>query len=212
MKRREAGFPWLELLFGLLLAGLVVLCLTDSIREAELDYGNRLHEGGPELGTVGMDEYLDRIRELRDCTAVITVKDIGGYCTPPEALRALKDLGFDRADELGATGYRSFIGIWSDGEMLYQEIGENRASAWGQYVGGQYVYAFSATWGTGNLGEIFVNQVQYAVNNRGYNIVVFDHRNRTLIDSVAYDVYVPDVPVYRLVDGEPALIASTVKE
>ncbi|MEY8444314.1 hypothetical protein AALA52_08730 [Lactococcus ileimucosae] len=49
----------------------------------------------------------------------------------------------------------------------------------------------------GNRAEIIVDGIDYAVNKRGVNIVVFDFVAKKLIDSVAFDMHDPEMKVYR---------------
>ena len=40
-----------------------------------------------------------------------------------------------------------------------------------------------------NACSIMINGVEYAQNGRGINIVIFDHVNSTVVDSVVFDTW-----------------------
>lgn len=202
---------WLEFIFGILIIIVVLLSVKNSVHEIKIDYGKNLAQSSIELGTVSMDEYFEKIKSFDDCTAIITVKDIQGHFTTQAMTDELKTMGFDGTSTLLDGKYHSFIGIWSSGKVIYQKIGEEEDIAHGQFLGNHYIYAESAI-GSSGRGDIYIDNIQYAVNNRGFNIVVIDNQADALIDSVAYDVYVSDIPVYRLFDGVVTLIDSTEKE
>ena len=208
----KAKLYWLEIIFGALIGIVILLSITNSVKYVQIDYGKHLQSSNIEIGNLGMDEYLRKVEELKDCTAIIVVKDIQGYCTTTETIDEMKNMGFDQADVLLNKEYHSFIGIWYDGQVVHQQIGGDEAISFGQYMeAGHYVFAKSATWSSGNTGDIYIDDVQYSVNGRGYNIVILDNE-WNLIDSVSYDVYVEDIPLYRKVDGAVMLISSTIEK
>lgn len=205
-------FAWLEILFCILLMVVIILSASNSVHRVQVKIEKALPQSDIQLGTVGFAEYIEEIKKLDNITLIITVKDIQGFFTSQKMIDELKSLGFDQADILMEQTYHSFIGIYSNQTMLYQQVGGDEAISFGQYVNEHYIYAKSATWSSGNTGDIYIDDVKYDVNSRGFNLVVIDNINDELIDSVAYDVYVEDIPMYRFVDGETTYIASTGKE
>lgn len=199
---------WLEIIFAILIALIIILSVRNSVHEVKIDYGKNLEQSDIQIGNMNMADYIEKIRGL-DCTAIFVVKDIQGYFISKGDVDALKSLGFDQADILLDQEYHSFIGIWSSGRVIYQCVGGNEAITYGQFLDGHYIYTKSATWSSGNTGSIYIDDVQYAVNNRGFNIVTINNADYKLIDSVAYDVYLEDVPIYRLLNGEITYIEST---
>lgn len=47
-----------------------------------------------------------------------------------------------------------------------------------------------------------IDGVDYAVNRRGLNIVVFDTQNFKVIDSVVFDTHATGIPCYHLSDDK----------
>ena len=187
-------------IFGV--AVIVVLYLTASntlwsAGHIPIDYGKKLEQSNMKITSTQMDDYLKEIQKIKNVTTVIVVKDIQGYCLTQDIVDELENMGFDRADTLLEESYHSFIGILNNGEVVYQQIGGDENIFFGGFVDEHYVYAVSATYSTGNIGEVYVDDVSYAVNNRGFNIVTFSNEDDTLYDSVAYDAYVEGIPAYR---------------
>lgn len=203
---------WLEIIFTIFVLIVIFLSITNSVHDIEIVNEKMMPQREEKIGNYDFVNYIERIKQLDNCTVVIAVKDIQGFCTSQEMADALKSLGFGQADILLDKSYHSFIGIYSNGEAVYQCVGGDEAITFGQMVGNQYIYVKSATYLAGNMAEIYVDDVSYAVNNRGFNIVVFDNKEKELIDSVAYDVYVEDIPIYRRENNEIIYAESTVKE
>lgn len=200
---------WLELIFAILISMVVVLSVKNSVKPLPIEHGKHLEQSDIGFGNQNMAAYIQEIQSFGDCTAIFVVKDIQGYFLSADDVEALKGLGFDQAGTLMNQEYHSFIGIWSAGEVAYQCVGGDEAITYGQFLNDHYVYTKSATYQFGNSGEIWIDDVQYAVNNRGFNIVTIRNSDFRLIDSVAYDVYVENVPIYRLADGAVMFVEST---
>lgn len=78
------------------------------------------------------------------------------------------------------------------GELLYENLGtkDKEPSAWKGDIDGLSINIVSKVWNNGNWSEIKINGIDYSVNARGLNIVVFDKQSRILVDSVAFDTHV----------------------
>ena len=204
---------WLEIIFACVLVFVMILSVTSSVHVIDTEqYKKHLQKSSIELGTASMDEYLAEIEKLSDCTAIIVVKNIENF-HEPKMIDALKSMGFKNIDVLSDyTKYHSFIGIWSDGKVIYEEFGENEPITYGQKTGSHYIYAMSTTPSSGNAGYIYIDDVRYSVNYSGFNIVTIDNKNDALIDSVAYNTNEADIPLYRLENKKAVKIISTREE
>lgn len=211
MKRLNVDFLksiWLEIIFGVFIIIVIVQSLKNSVQYVSIDYGKHLQDSDIELGNISLTDYLKKIREI-DCTVIIVVKDIQGYYIDQNIIEALNGLGFNDTGVLLNEEYHSFIGIYSSGEVVFQQIGGDEAISHVDFIKNHYITTKSATWNSGNVADIYVDDVQYSVNNRGFNIVVIDNQTDKLIDSVSYDVCVENIPIYRLIDGNITWITST---
>lgn len=203
---------WLEIVFIILVLTVIYFSIKNSVYDIKIVNEKVMPQREEKIGNYDFVNYIERIKQVDNCTVVLAVKDVQGYCTSQKMADALKSLGFGQADILLDNSYHSFIGVYSNGEVAYQCIGGDEKITFGQMVGNQYIYVKSATYSAGNVAEIYVDDVSYAVNSRGFNIVVFDNKEKVLIDSVAYDVYVEDIPIYRRENNEIIYVESTVKE
>ncbi|NCA93513.1 hypothetical protein EOM82_09885 [bacterium] len=62
---------------------------------------------------------------------------------------------------------------------------------------GNTISVTSAALNVGNISEIFFNEMNYAVNNRGLNIVVINNNSNKVIDSVCIDTHIYPYKFYR---------------
>lgn len=200
---------WLEMIFVIIIIIVVILSVKNLIHNVTIVNENVMSQSSTHMETTDFCSYIENIKRLDNCTMIIAVKDVQGYYTNQDMVDELISLGFDKSGILLENTHHSFIGIWSNGEVVYQDIGGDEAITFGRLVGKQYIYVKSATWSAGNIAEIYIDDVSYAVNSRGFNIVTFDNAKKELIDSVAYDVYVEEIPVYCLIDDKVTLLKST---
>ena len=63
-------------------------------------------------------------------------------------------------------------------------------------VSGHEIKVWSKPWRNGNMASIQLDGMEYAVNKRGINIVLYDPHENKVIDSVAYDAHTNDKKFY----------------
>lgn len=114
---------WLELFFSVLLAVVVVASALGFVRDIPVNHGRPLKQSDQKISETNLSKYLQEIERLHDCTAIICVKDIQGYPIPEDALEELKGMGFANTATLSEKDYHSFIGIWPNGKVVYEQIG-----------------------------------------------------------------------------------------
>ena len=201
---------WPEILCVTMFILILFASVKNVVKPVQISYGKELET---ELNDVdvaeSMSDYLERQLYNTDATIVITVKDIQGYNTESEFFNILESVGVQEIDILALEEYHSFIAVISHGQVIFQKVGGDELISVGQDIDNHYVFARSATLNAGNTGEVYIDNVQYAVNGRGFNIVVADLTNNKLIDSISYDVYLEDIPEYRLNNGSLIELGST---
>lgn len=206
---------WLEFIFFLFILISVVVGFQNLWKDAEFfayNNPNMLSTGMTGISEKSLEDYIGRIASIKNCTAIFTVKDIPGPYLSQEVIDQFRQLGFEQTGLLMGNGYRSFIGIYSNGNVVCQHIGGDEQIQFGDEVNGLYIVAKSGTWGHGNTGTIYINDVSYSVNSRGINIVVVDNKNNLIIDSICFDTYKEDIPSYRLKDGKIVLVSERTKK
>ena len=203
---------WLEIIFIIFDFIVIILSIKNSVHDIEIVNEKTMPQSEKKIGDYDFVNYIEKVRQLNNCTVIIAIKDIQGQFINQEMTNVLKSLGFIQADALLDESYHSFIGVYANGDEIYHCIGGDEAITFSQMIGNQYVYIKSATWSTGNIAEIYVDDVSYALNRRGFNIVVFDNQENELIDSVSYDTHVEDILMYRRENKEIVCVEEVVKE
>ena len=103
-------------------------------------------------------------------------------------INRLELLGFKNLNELLEKENHSFAGIIEDGKAVFQQVGAaDEAIMYEGEIDGTPFYLESKTYQYGNLASIRVNGIEYAVNRRGLNIVVYRNSTQEVIDTVAFD-------------------------
>ena len=194
--KKACKFPF-EIVFILLIILTIIIssfCLIDCI---PLSYGkSRLICIQSDIDPTNIREYLERMSS--DHTVIIVLKDTQPQFVTDEMIEQLKDLGFKDVDLLEENAFHSYIGILSKGRIIYEQVGSDEMITFGDAIDKHYVVAQSGTYNDGYTGEIYIDTIQYAPNISGLNIVTVDLEKNELIDSVGYDVFAEDTPVYRL--------------
>lgn len=140
--------------------------------------------------TTSLTDYLDRLYELEEehgLMVFMTVRGKAGGGLSVKNTEQLQALGFDGTDLLLDDGYHTFIGVSSGHESLYESIGGDGADRYEGTIKGLETGLISATKHRGNQASVSLGGVEYALNQRGLNIVVYDPETSFVIDSVAFD-------------------------
>ena len=146
---------------------------------------------------IDMETYLSEVSRLDDCTVFLTVKDTPGKLSD-ESLRQMKRMGVDHTSEFNDDEKHSFTGIIRDGEFIYQNIGDEDEVLQYDYAMGECtVHMESKPSSYGNMASVKINDTEYAVNNRGWNIVVYNNKTYEVMDSVAFDTASEQYRCYR---------------
>lgn len=146
-------------------------------------------------------EYLDYLAG-KDCSILVSVQDTVGNYLSPEITQRMKNLGFTvPMDDMLDKKRHCFIGVLINGDPVFQQIGGDDHIYYDaeQLIAGRDVHMQSATWKQGNVAVIDIGLGKYSAHGRGFNIVVYDHKADRVIDSVAFDTYLEDIPCKRKV-------------
>jgi len=144
--------------------------------------------------------YLERLSEFDKgkYSVFLAVKDIQGFALNQEMCEQLKKLGFDRADTLLEWEYHSFAGVLGDGGIVYQQVGEgDEPSRYEGMVNGHALAIDSMTLHGGNKAYISIDGIDYSIDLRGFNIVVYDNEDGQIVDTVNFDTHIAEIPCTR---------------
>ncbi|MFV0527409.1 MAG: polysaccharide pyruvyl transferase family protein [Lachnospiraceae bacterium] len=139
----------------------------------------------------------------------IAVKDIVGHHVSlyQDALHAL---GL-QADYVNNNGWNGYTALISHGEVLHEKmagIGED-SEVTRELSENLTVKLLSSPCNSQNVASILVNEVEHAVNRRGFNIVVIDPVTNLIVSSASFDTHIDpkEAPAMNGQDG--ASIHST---
>lgn len=151
------------------------------------------------------NEYLRKLQKLKNHMVIISVKDTIGFYVGEDNYILLNELGgvsLSKQSELNNS--RGYVAIVADSKLLFEKKEEKDMSVQYKSIQNQIeLDVFSSPYRSCNMSSIVVNRMEYAVNHRGFNIVVIDIKGNCVVDSVAFDTQVKGDPCYRnYADGQ----------
>ncbi len=140
-------------------------------------------------------EYLPMLAENRQYSIFITIRDDGTRQIDSEIQGMLADLGLE---ETLPGHYRwSYYAVLIPGEDKIEEISEEELSRTGTLPDGAD-YSLISQGGLSGAGggagryltcSVKINDIEYAVQRIGLNIVVYDNEHSVVVDSVEFNTY-----------------------
>lgn len=126
----------------------------------------------------------------------ISVKDTPGFWINEIIANEINRLGIKT--NLANQHWHGYLGVICNGEVLLDKLGDMNENL-EEYLDvlGLPIHLVSKCYNTGNISEISICGINYSVNNRGLNFVVWDTKERRVIDSVCYDTHKESVPCSR---------------
>jgi [citrate (pro-3S)-lyase] ligase len=141
-------------------------------------------------------QYVELLKNnSRKFVIILVVKDAVALTTTHK-----KDI-FDRICEIGfdvnlnGSFRHSYIGIMDCGELLFEKIAKIEEEPI-DYTDALFEIK-SQGYKAGNLSSAKINGREYAINNIGLNIIIYDNENNLLIDSVAVNMLHPQIVMRR---------------
>lgn len=139
-----------------------------------------------EIGPGGLYKYLQNF--CRDGLIVlVAVKDEASGSLTPEARQALIDMGFT---DVGVLGHQSsYCAAVEDGVVTEQQVSQSGDEP--TTIVHKWYTISSAGYRAGNYASIIIDDngysADYALNSRGFNIVVYNPRLDIVVDRAAFD-------------------------
>lgn len=150
--------------------------------------------------TNSFPDYLDLLKEIeekKDIMVFLAVKGMPGEKLSVDNSAQLQALGFHDTDVLLDEGFHTFLGVSRKNESLYEALGGNGSDQYKGEIDSIGVSLTSAAKNRGNEASVKIGGVEYALNQRGFNIVVYDPENHVVLDSVAFDTKKAGIPCTR---------------
>lgn len=139
--------------------------------------------------------YLTEIMQNEDYSIFISVQDEAANSFNNDVRNVLDTIGLHALSELQ---YRdSYIGIISKGTVVMEErshAAEPLYEEWGDFT------IISGGMDSGNVSSCIFDEINYSIEKRGINIVVYDNGLGQVIERALFDTYdnVPVIPTYSL--------------
>lgn len=177
-------FETSELSLREVLSGTLKLYATDS-RNVEHEF----YETGENEFTLTHSDisgYLNMLSKLEDVTVLIGVKDEASSGIDNEALKAFEKMGLQCS--LYGKPDSSYIAVAGNGRNI-ETAANHELNYSGSFNDGTGFSVISGSLHYGNVCSIVIGDKEYAVNKRGFNIVVYDEATGRVMDSRVFDVY-----------------------
>lgn len=143
-----------------------------------------------------IDTYLNYLALMKEHYSIfIAVNNDASSCLNDDIINGFRKLGlsFDLKGKYGS----SYLAVISPND-LYEEIGYKQLDAKGTIRDGIVRYNItSAGKDFGSSCSIQIEDVEYAVNSKGLNIVVYNNLTKRVIDDVCFDTSSPELSSLR---------------
>lgn len=131
-------------------------------------------------------KVIKKLHNTKGKLVLFSVKDEASKSLTPDFISEMQKLGL--SFPLKECYQSSYIAAIKDGEILTEEISDEKLS-YQTEIENISLEVISAGYNSGNTASIKINNVEYAVNQRGLNIVVYDTEENRVVDSVCIDTY-----------------------
>ena len=181
-----------------------VLSNVDTIlRTYEPPLPQQIDERGQLIST-----YLDSLAD-ENIVAVIAVSDSASAAFCDAMAESFQRIGlYVNLQYHHRLGYAAIL---SDGQVIFEQLAENRTDTiyYDTTIGDVSFSVTSAGFDALNLASIKINGVEYALNNRGLNIVIYDKNAEAVIDSFSVDTH-EGLIMHRGAVAEPRVFQAKV--
>lgn len=144
-------------------------------------------------------DYLEK--EKHNLTIIMAIRDTPGSKMSPDILIRLQNLGFHT---LYTELWRMYIGIVDRGNTIldYRAPEKEDTIVHKGNIDGHVLEVCSSSWRRENVASILIDKIEYAINLRGVNLVVYNNKTKSVSASVVYDShdnlsYYRNIPLLR---------------
>lgn len=134
--------------------------------------------------------YIDAITKIKEhILLIIAVKDTVGMMLSADLAEKIYSLGMKT--NLCAQHWHSYIAVINKGKVMTDNLSEGEESlSYDTVLDGVNLSVFSSIYKKENMARIVLNGIDYAVNSRGLNFVIYDWESGKVIDSVCFDTHI----------------------
>lgn len=150
-------------------------------------------------GITDIHRYIEKVSCLKNSIIILAVKDTLGCELNGEVAAEWRKLGIRK--DLSNKHWRGYLYIRNGTKRAVEMMGEpDQSVAYSGKIDGHAIQIKSAPWNDGNAAEIIIDGKDYAVNQRGINIVIYDKKYHAIADAVCFDTHRKDFVCTRLAD------------
>ncbi len=150
-------------------------------------------------GITDIHRYIEKVSCLKNSIIILAVKDMLGCELNGEVAAEWRKLGIRK--DLSNKHWRGYLYIRNGTKRAVEMMGEpDQSVAYSGKIDGHAIQIKSAPWNDGNAAEIIIDGKDYAVNQRGINIVIYDKKYHAIADAVCFDTHRKDFVCTRLAD------------
>ncbi len=132
------------------------------------------------------ESYLDELDEENNLIVITACGDVTRGMTD-SAMQELQQLGL-QVDLRELNPGSSYLAVINDGNVIVENVSSESAIEYAGIIDECLIYAQSAGYFLGNYAVININNLKYCLDQNGLNIVSFDTKNNTLVDSIVFNV------------------------
>jgi hypothetical protein len=138
--------------------------------------------------TMKRDEITDYLPKLDNPNylVMVSVRDEASSKINDEIARELSGLGLRK--DLRGKYCQSYIAVIDSGSVVYEDL-QNARIKYAEVFDDVSLEVVSAGFEVGNVSEIKINGSNYSKNSRGLNIVIYNKKEKAVVDSVAFDTF-----------------------
>lgn len=161
---------------------------TDAQWETSSDYYANIKKNCDLTKIDDMRVYLSNLRDER-YTVFMCIKDEGVNSLNDDIKECLRDLGLTSNFDKENAYRKSYYAIIDQDGVIEQMSDRLLETSGSMREGREWYKIISAGNKVGNKCSINISGKEYAMNSRGFNIVVYDNDLKKVIDSVVFDTY-----------------------
>ncbi len=153
-------------------------------------------EYDPYFATItDITEYLNRvIARKHDVIVAIAIRDTAGFFVDDEIYEKMRQIGF--INDLRDKHWYGYVGL-SGNKYIGEKLEKCGVAEYQDIIKNKNIQLISKSYMNGDIAQIIIDGVDYAINKRGLNIVLLSKRDLKVIDSVCFDTHTREKICYR---------------
>ena len=157
--------------------------------KTKVSFSNVINDPVKHLDKVtAFEEYIYRLSRAHDLIVFISVKDNAGKVFTYTQLSLTADLNLKT--KWNQIGWNSYIAVIDNNHPQVELLSKGgQPLIYDGSIDALRVHIESHSYDKGNFASITLNDAEYAVNERGFNFVIYDKAQKKVIDRVCFDMF-----------------------